>query len=283
MTTSCAWSVTTAAQRRPRGTGPRHGQCVHVVEVCTIVAAEQDRCAISKRRHCVRISCAWSVTTAAQRRPRGTGPRHGQCEHFVDVCTIPAAEEDRCAISKRRHCVRIPSAWRVTTAAQRRPRGTRPRHGQCVHVVTVCTIGAAEQDHCVISKRRHCVTPSSAWSVTTAAQRRPRGTGPRHGQCVHVVEVFTIPAAEQDRCAISKRRHCVPISFDGNVTIAAQRLPRGTGPRHGQCVHVVEVCTTIVAAEQDRCAISKQGHCVNISFDGNVTIAAQRLPTHRRP
>ena len=54
---------------RPRCTGPRHGQCVHVVEVCTIEAAEEDRCAISKRRHAVTISCAWSGTIAAQRRP----------------------------------------------------------------------------------------------------------------------------------------------------------------------------------------------------------------------
>ena len=179
---SSAWNGTLAAQRRPRCTGPRHGQCMHVVQARTaVVAAEEDHRAICKRRHAVVTSCAGSGTIAAQRRPRCTGPRHGQCVHVVEVRTFLAAEEDQCAICQRRHAVTISSAWSGTLATQRRPRCTGPRHGQFVHVAEVRTVtGTAEEDQCAICQRRHAVAPSSAGSGTSAAQRRPRCTGPRH-------------------------------------------------------------------------------------------------------
>ena len=293
MVNSCAWSGTTAAQRRPRCTGPRHGQCVHVIQERTIVAAEEDKCAIWKRSHAVAKSCAGIGTTAAQRRPRCTGPRHGQCVHVIQERAtvvalvaggVEAAEEDQCAICKCRHAVAKSCAWSGTTAAQRRPRCTGPRHGQCVHVIQERTaIVAAEEDKCAIWKRSHAVVISCAGIGTTAAQRRPRCTGPRHGQCVHAIQGSrAFVAAEEDQCAICKCRHAVASSSAWSGTTAAQRRPRCTGPRHGQCVHVIRKLTAIVAAEEDKCAICKHRHAVVHSSAGSGTSAAQRRPIHRR-
>ena len=225
--------------RRRRGE-KRGGEreCVHVVKEATTEAAEKDTCAICKRRHAVTMSSAWSVTIAAQRRPRCTGPRHSECVHVVEVRrTTDAAEKHRCTICKCGHAVILTSGWSVTIAAQRRPRCTGPRHGQCVHVVQEVGILAAEEDYGAICKRRHTVTKSCAWSVTLAGQQGPQFIGTRQGQSVHVVQVVATVSAEKDRCTICKRRHAVKISSAWSVSIAAQRRPRCTGPRHGQCVY----------------------------------------------
>ena len=185
-----------------------------------------------KRRHCVSMSSAWSGTTAAQRRPRCTGPRHGQCVHVVEVCTTHRSRRKGHVVSSPsdRHAVTISCAWNVTTtAAQRTPHVALVTDTVSVYTserASTTTVGRRKGTVCVISKRRHAVERSCAWSVTIAAQRRPRCTGPRHGQCVHVVEVCTIEAAERGPlCHLQAPSCCGPFSCAWSGTIAAQRRP----------------------------------------------------------
>ena len=157
----------------------------------------------------VRLECLlrWSATPTMPWSPtrsvctRRPGPR----------IVALAAEKYSCAIRKRRHTVKISFAWSIPLAVQQHPRCRGSRHGQCEHVVQVAGTGAgaAEKDRCAIRKHGHAVRTSCAWSVPCAVKQRPQCIGPRHGQCVHVVQVAEGEAAEKDRCAICKRGHSV--------------------------------------------------------------------------
>ena len=194
---------------------------------------------------------------------------------FKNALDHVAAEEDRsvCHLEAPSCCGHI-VRWEWHHRCSATPTlHWSPTRSVCT-LVQKLTHPTAEEDQCAIC---HAVVISCAGSGTTAAQRRPRCTGPRHGQCVHVVQArrpkrTSVPSAS----AVMLWRYralgvAPPLLSDAHAALVPDTVSVYTSFKR-----------TIVAAEEDQCAICKRRHAVAISCAGSGTIAAQRRPIHRR-